>query len=193
MDQTLDLILLVTGWVVYYALHSLLAANTIKNWVESTAPGFFKYYRLLYSVVAVIGLLGMLYWNGSLATEYLIDRQIVVRYTSYVLSATGVIIIRIAFKEYDLKGFLGLRKEETAFKRSGILQRVRHPMYTGTILILIGFFLFTPTLPTLITVVCALGYLVIGIVLEERKLLEQFGPVYKKYKKEVPMLFPRLW
>ena len=178
---------------MYYSFHSVLAANSIKTWVENKNPRLFMYYRLMYAVVATVGLFIMLFWNGSIAAGYLLDRLTVVRYSSYILSAMGVIIIRLAFKEYDFSGFLGFRKEETAFKRSGILQRVRHPMYTGLILILIGFFLFTPTLPTLISVGCALGYLVIGITLEEKKLLVQFGAAYEKYKKEVPMLFPRLW
>ncbi len=193
MDQVSDLLFLMCGWFVYYSFHSVFASETVKGWTHQKLPAIWKRYRLIYSVLATIGLFLMLYWNGSIPSAYLLERTTTVRYSSYVISAIGVIIIRIAFKEYDLGGFLGFQDEEKSFRRSGILERVRHPIYTGLILILLGFFLFTPTLPTLVSVGCSFIYLVIGIYLEEKKLISQFGDQYLKYKVEVPMLFPRLW
>jgi methanethiol S-methyltransferase len=34
-------------------------------------------------------------------------------------------------------------------------------------------------------------YILVGAVLEERKLLHEFGDVYARYQQETPMLLPR--
>jgi protein-S-isoprenylcysteine O-methyltransferase Ste14 len=69
---------------------------------------------------------------------------------------------------------------------------MRHPIYTGTILITIGFWLFIPSILNLTTVLCVFIYLVFGIRLEEEKLINEFGEEYENFQQEVPMLFPSI-
>jgi protein-S-isoprenylcysteine O-methyltransferase Ste14 len=108
-----------------------------------------------------------------------------------MLATFGVIVIRQAFKQYSLKKFVGLNKDEGVFIDEGILKSIRHPLYAGTILIVVGFFFFSPTLSTLVSMICIFLYLPIGIYLEERKLVKKYGDQYLTYKKKVPMLLPR--
>jgi protein-S-isoprenylcysteine O-methyltransferase Ste14 len=126
-------------------------------------------------------------------SEDLFTREGFIRYISLILAAGGVIVIRSAFKIYKLSAFLGFSIEKEKFITSGILAHVRHPIYLGTILIAVGFWLFTPDLATLISVVCIFIYLPFGIYLEEKKLTRQFGKEYLDYKKKVPAIVPKLF
>jgi protein-S-isoprenylcysteine O-methyltransferase Ste14 len=107
-----------------------------------------------------------------------------------MLATFGVVVISQTFREHSALGFLGLKVESKKFIRSGILNKARHPIYSGTILIVVGFFLFIPTVATLLSTLCILSYLPIGIYLEEKKLLLEFGDSYAQYQSEVPALIP---
>ena len=75
-------------------------------------------------------------------------------------------------------------------KINGIHRFVRHPLYTGTILVVWGFFFVFPYLNNLIAVVLLTGYVIVGIRFEEKKLIAEFGEQYIHYMKKVPSLFP---
>ena len=182
---------LVLGWIIYFAIHSVLAADAVKDFFRNLLQRRFRFYRIFYSLISTAGLLGLLFLNAMISGELLLDPQGLVRYLSLMLATFGVIIVSRAFKHYDAASFIGLRQEEIKFSRSGILNYVRHPIYSGTILIVIGFFLFTPTTSTLISTLCVFSYLPIGIHLEEQKLIRQFGEEYIRYKAEVPSLIPK--
>jgi protein-S-isoprenylcysteine O-methyltransferase Ste14 len=55
---------------------------------------------------------------------------------------------------------------------------------------LVGYFLAVPTTTRLAFMACAVAYLIVGLSLEERKLLKQFGPAYVRYQQQVPWLIP---
>lgn len=184
--------LLALGWTIYFAIHSVLAADRVKIFFKNLLHSGFRFYRIVYSLLSTVGLLGLLFLNAIVGGKLVINPQGIVRYLSLMLATFGVIIVSRAFKEHDALSFVGFRQEEMKFNRSGILNYVRHPIYSGTILIVIGFFLFNPTLATLVSTVCIFVYLPIGIYLEEKKLVQLFGDQYIQYKKEVPSLIPRL-
>jgi protein-S-isoprenylcysteine O-methyltransferase Ste14 len=183
---------LILAWIVYFVLHSILAADGIKIFVAGISGSLFRFYRIMYSFISSIGLMALLILNASVTPITLFESKGFVRYLSLMLATFGVIVISQAFKQYRLISFLGIKQEMNEFTRNGILQHVRHPIYSGTILVVIGFFLFTPTLATLISVSCILIYLPIGIHFEEKKLIKQFGEQYLSYKREVPSVMPHL-
>ena len=102
-----------------------------------------------------------------------------------------------SFAHYDTIEFLGIKQmkgnlEEQGFLRQGILAYIRHPLYAGSILLLIGYLIFAPSIINLITVVCMILYFIVGSYFEERKLIKTFGEDYLKYKNEVPAFIPHL-
>jgi protein-S-isoprenylcysteine O-methyltransferase Ste14 len=70
----------------------------------------------------------------------------------------------------------------------GLYRWVRHPLYTaGLVLIWL-----TPVM-TLNIFSLNLGltiYLVVGALIEERKLVREYGEAYEEYRKRTPMLIP---
>lgn len=65
---------------------------------------------------------------------------------------------------------------------------MRHPIYTGTLLLMWAFPLMTVNILTLYLVLTL--YLFVGAKLEERRLLHEFGKQYSEYQQRVPMLIP---
>ena len=76
--------------------------------------------------------------------------------------------------------------------RGGIHDYVRHPLYSGTLLFIWGLFFSFPMLKNLIAMIIITGYVLVGIRLEEKKLLIEFGKAYADYMNRVPMLIPYL-
>ena len=71
---------------------------------------------------------------------------------------------------------------------------VRHPLYTGFMVLTFGLAIAVPFLETLMLAAITLVVLAIFIPKEERTLLEQYGKKYKEYAKRVPWkLIPKLY
>jgi protein-S-isoprenylcysteine O-methyltransferase Ste14 len=183
---------LIGAWAIYFSLHSLMARQNVKQWAAINLS-LNKYYRLVYSMISTIGLFALLVFNGLYDQTLIISRTKVIMYLSLMLATSGVLIISRSFKVYSLKKFLGLsKKEESELQIKGILKYVRHPIYCGTILIIIGYWFFNPTIATTVTCITTFLYLPIGILLEEKSLIREFGETYLNYKRKVPALIPKL-
>jgi len=73
---------------------------------------------------------------------------------------------------------------------SGSYSYIRHPQYTGFIIIMLGFLLQWPTLLTLVMFpILLIMYLRLAKT-EERESLEIFGDKYKEYMKKTPAFIP---
>jgi hypothetical protein len=68
---------------------------------------------------------------------------------------------------------------------------VRHPLYLGLI---IAFWVApTMTFGRLFFAAVLTAYIVVGLLLEERDLVAEFGATYQQYRRAVPMLLPRIF
>ncbi|MEQ8304504.1 MAG: NnrU family protein [Cyclobacteriaceae bacterium] len=187
-------ILLFLCWVLYFFLHSWLASTSAKHFAKTSFKFSDRSYRIFYVTLSSVGLILLLVFNSNIPAVLFFSNEGWLRYLSLVLTAFGVIIIKVSFREYDFEAFMGVKNPEgEAFSSNGILSKVRHPIYAGTILIVLGYFLFNPTMPTLVSMSCIFLYLPLGIYLEEQKLIKLYGEKYRKYKEEVPALFPTLF
>jgi protein-S-isoprenylcysteine O-methyltransferase Ste14 len=74
----------------------------------------------------------------------------------------------------------------------GIFARVRHPLYSVHILLAWSAFLMAPQLRVLISVIWFSIVLVVWMKLEEWALIQKFGDEYRNYKRQVPMMIPKL-
>lgn len=176
-------------WLGYFFLHSFLAADFVKKRFPDRA------YRLFYNFVATTLLLGIGYFLSVNRSAALFEQSGVSKFIALALTAYGVIVVRMSFRQYSVKAFLGLSKEieNESFKASGILSRVRHPLYSGTILICLGFVLYIPNVLNAVSVAWIFAYLPVGIWLEEKKLVKKYGRDYEDYKSKVPAVVPRLF
>ncbi len=191
-----DQYLILAGlWIMYFVLHSVFAATSIKNYFYTHLRFTIRSYRIVYTSLASFGLIAILLYASVMKDEYVFTAGKGIKYSGLFLSFWGIIILKASFKQYNLKEFLGLAEGTTGgmLHMRGILRKIRHPLYSATILLVVGFTLFIPKTSSFVTLACVLLYLVIGIYLEEKKLIDEFGETYLRYKNEVPMLVPRFW
>jgi protein-S-isoprenylcysteine O-methyltransferase Ste14 len=74
---------------------------------------------------------------------------------------------------------------------TGIRQHVRHPIYLGHLLEMLGWSIGTGLLVCGVLTAFALVTGIIMIRTEERELVERFGQAYRDYQKHVPAIIPR--
>jgi methanethiol S-methyltransferase len=187
-------LLLLFAWIVYCLLHSILAGSGFKSFLEKIPGGLFRYYRLAYTIFAALTLLLLLYFQYSFPSP-LLFRFALLKYISLVIFvAPGIAIMMISIIKYFklLSGVLSLYqpKPAAALMLDGVHKYVRHPLYSGTLLFVWGLFFIFPFLNNLVAVTVITGYVLVGIRIEEKKLLREFGNVYENYRSEVPTLVP---
>ena len=190
-----EILILIGFWAIYFSIHSLLAGFWLKSKLASSFPAFYRHYRIVYNIISLLGLVAILFYLATTPSTYLFNKNEGLQFLGLALSTWGLVFLRLAFKQYSWKEFLGVgpneRDQSPKLAMGGILEKVRHPIYTGTLLIVGGFFLFNPKVLNLVTMVCVIVYILIGMVLEERKLEKEFGDQYRQYKERVPGLIPR--
>jgi protein-S-isoprenylcysteine O-methyltransferase Ste14 len=74
---------------------------------------------------------------------------------------------------------------------SGPYARLRHPQYAAFVLIMFGFLLQWPTLPTLLMFPVLLAVYVRLARREEQEALAEFGEAYRAYQARTPAFLPR--
>ena len=187
-------------WLVYGTLHSVLAGNRVKQFFEQKMGKGYRWYRLLYNLLALLFLIVILAYQRTLPVERLWEFDWRIDLFGNILKYGSLLLVMIAISGYDLKEFSGLAFSSRnanagsgTLKTTGLLRYVRHPIYTGTLLFIWGLFAEEASIRNLIMAVCVTVYVRIGIVFEERKLVAEFGESYLTYRRRVAMLFPNFY
>lgn len=192
---------LVILWGAWCALHSTLISLSVTNALRKQFPDGFRYYRIIYNLIAVITLIPVLQYGFLLRGVSIVTWEGKLRIVQILIGAAGMFFFITGLRRYDLFQFLGIRQlngentcsvltDDCTLDTGGVLSAVRHPWYSAGILIVWARPL---DLSTLLTNLVICGYLVIGAMIEERKLTVQFGDHYKSYQRRVSMLFPFMW
>jgi protein-S-isoprenylcysteine O-methyltransferase Ste14 len=194
-------ILLVLIWSAWCGLHSALISMALTESLRRWFPNAFPYYRIFYNAVALLTLIPVLVYTDSIRGTPWFAWQGPWRLVQFLLILSALLLFFGGSRRYDFLQFLGLRqvKEEKAcsvltddcqLDTAGVLGMVRHPWYSGGILIVWARSL---DLSAILMNLVVSGYFVIGAYLEERKLVRQFGREYRLYQERVSMFFPLKW
>lgn len=191
MNEAILLIL----WSVYFYLHSLLAAPSVKAFfkmsfsIESDLA-----YRIGYNLFAFTGILILLWLQYIISSAILFKRSLISDCIAFGIMAPGLVLMIISIRNYDWPSFIGLTKEKKySLVITGMNKYVRHPLYSSTMLFASGFFIWQPYLKNLSLLILMWIYLAIGIIYEERKLVNTYGATYKDYQKTVKKMIPFIW
>jgi protein-S-isoprenylcysteine O-methyltransferase Ste14 len=186
--------ILLLSWGLFGLLHSLMAAPLCKKYVAILLGDKGRYYRLLYSLFAFLSLGAVLAVQFSIKSQEVASFPLLKYLVGLVIGLPGVVLMIISIRKYffnlsGVKVIVGEDKDPV-LELTGIHTYVRHPLYLGTLAMLWSVFLFFPLLNNLIACLAITVYTLIGIRLEERKLLQIFGRQYAEYRRHTPMLIP---
>ena len=106
--------------------------------------------------------------------------------------ASNVFIIAGFFLLSSAWGVLHKAQQTRSLASTGWYARCRHPQYIAFIIIMFGFLLQWPTLPTLVMFPILLVVYVRLAKREESIALEEFGDTYRQYMETTPAWMPKL-
>lgn len=188
-------ILLATGF--YGLVHSLLASRQAKNLVESwwSSEGV-RWYRMSYNIFAFITLLPLLALAVILPDSLIYSLPSPWDGLMVIIQLMGAVLAFVAARQTGLGYLAGLsqlmesnvRQLQNRLETGGLYRFVRHPIYTGALI-----FLWAAPQLTWNGFALRLGftlYFIIGGIVEEKRLVEEFGDEYHAYRLRTPMLIP---
>ena len=178
--------------------HSIMARPNFKRVWTRIVPRPIE--RSTYVLIScVVTAILMWQWCGITAVVWDVQ-QPVIRTALWGLFAAGwllVVLVSLMIDHFDLFGtrqvWLHLRGREyepLPFRVPMLYKQVRHPLYIGWAIA----FWATPTMTIghLLFAGVMTGYMGLAAIIEERDLVEYFGPQYEEYQRRVPMFLPRL-
>ena len=144
--------------------------------------------------VLIIGGFALLFWRrlsiGLLAWRFLPDSaSLAAAGFAITVLGIGIAIWARFFLGRNWSGVVTIKQDHHLIRR-GPYALVRHPIYAGLILAMLGTALTLGELRGLIGLAFALTHWWTKSQIEERFLLEQFGAEYAQYRREVKALIP---
>ncbi|MCX6164363.1 MAG: NnrU family protein [Ignavibacteriae bacterium] len=186
-------------WTGYVALHSYLISIRFTNLMTRLLKDYNAFYRLFYVIISLVLLIPLINYSGQIDDKVIITYESPYTIIRYILIYGSLLMFFWAFFfNYDSLSFFGIRQilnfrkerkinPSEEIKKNGLLGIMRHPMYLALIIYL---WCQTFRVVDIITNTLLTIYVIIGTLLEEKKLVMEFGDAYTKYQKEVPMLIP---
>jgi protein-S-isoprenylcysteine O-methyltransferase Ste14 len=196
----LELVLLALAWTAYGAVHSAMISEAVTGFLKRRLGAGFRFYRLAFNLVALVLLVPVVGYAVSLRGEPLIRWDGLWRAVRYAIDALAVVLFVAGARHYSLEQFLGISQlrggsagglaRRGGIESRGVLGVIRHPWYVGVVLVL-----WARDLDAASIVVSGVltAYLLVGTLLEERKLVHEFGDAYRDYQRRVSMFVPLKW
>ena len=182
---------------VFAVQHSVMARPAFKRWWTGVVPASCE--RSTYVLISSLLLILVFWqWRPIGTTIWHVEGWPAAMLTA--ICWIGWVIALASSWMIDHFDLFGLRQVSAAMRGAAaevqmlktplLYQGVRHPIMLGFLLA----FWATPhmTAGHLLFAVMTTGYVLVGVRLEERDLVAQFGPSYEQYRRRVPMLVPSL-
>ena len=193
--------ILVLLWTAWCVLHSFLISRPVDRFFRRRLKAGYRYTRLAYNLIAVASLVPVLAYTWTLEGPPFFTWDGPLRGVQALMLLTALFFFAAGGRRYDFLQFAGIRQvraqndctvltDDCSLDTDGILGVVRHPWYSGGILLVWANHLDVAAL--LVNSVITL-YFVLGAILEERKLAAEFGETYRVYQQNVSMLVPVKW
>ena len=177
--------------------HSIMARPAFRRWWTRIIPASCE--RSTYVLISSLLLILIFWqWRPIVTTIWVVEgwpaaMLTVTSWIGWLTALTSTYMID-HFELFGLRqvfdALRGAAARVLPFKTPLLYRLVRHPLMLGFLLV----FWATPhmTAGHLLFAVMTTGYILVGVRLEERDLVAQFGVSYEQYRRRVPMLVPRL-
>lgn len=178
-------IIFILRFILFAAVHSLFATSWAKKILHGNER---QGYRLFYNIASLV----MFGWVMSAYrnSEVLYFVPGVWSLIMYLLQLVVALILVSCLRQTGAGEFLGFTKHSTnSFTNTRWYSIVRHPLYFFSTL----FMVLNPvmTLQWLMLTIMGTVYFVIGGLIEEKRLVAEFGEAYREYQNCVPFIIPK--
>jgi protein-S-isoprenylcysteine O-methyltransferase Ste14 len=200
-DRLTAYTLLAVMWSLYCAAHSLTISPPFLQWVRARFPDGHRFHRLCFNIFSILALIPIAAYSLTLQSSPLFEWGGRLRWLQALLVMTGFALLWAGARAYDFKEFMGLAQiaspdvcrsigAKCELNTTGVLGLIRHPWYTAAF-----FLLWARNLDpaAVITNGVLTVYVIIGTILEERKLIAAYGQTYRDYQQNVSMFLPVKW
>lgn len=188
--------------LVFSILHSLLAGQRLKQFFRSRLGerAYYGVYRVGYNLFAAVSLLPVIWATYFLPAPIIWTTEGIIRPALLCVQGVGLAGLLVSLLQIDLGRFLGwsqlraylsrqpLPLPPEALQQGGVYALVRHPLYLFSLMVIWPMPVMTDAI--LMFNIGATLYFVLGSLLEEKRLIAAFGPVYADYQRRVPWLIP---
>jgi protein-S-isoprenylcysteine O-methyltransferase Ste14 len=184
--------------LLYGVLHSILASNQAKKLARTWGGEYAqRIFRLFYNLLATVTLLPVLALPAVLPDQLLYKIPYPWTLLSSAMQLLALLALAAGVLQTGLWSFLGVRQlvvgaedKPAQLVVSGLYSRMRHPLYTAGLV-------FIWLIPRMSVNFLALNlglslYLIVGAMVEERKLVTEYGDAYVRYREQTPMFLPGL-
>ena len=181
--------------LMFAMLHSFLAIPCIKERLMRFTGLNPSTYRLGYNIISLLAFGWVMAADQHSAVLY--EFSGITRYIFYSMQAALLVALASCLVNTGFISFLGLDILMKARDRGpqplatkGWYGIVRHPLYLLSIL----FMFLNPvmTVRWLLLACMATLYFMIGALIEEKRLLKEYGEAYIRYREQVPFVVPLL-
>jgi methanethiol S-methyltransferase len=181
---------------IFAVQHSVMARPSFKLWWTRIIPASCE--RSTYVLISsLLLILTFWQWRPIVMTIWRVEGVPAAMLTA--VFCIGILVTVMSTFQIDHFELFGLRQVVDAlrgaasrmqsFKTPLLYRLVRHPLMLGMLLT----FWATPhmTAGHLLFAVMSTAYILVGVRLEEKDLVAQFGASYEQYRRRLPMLVPR--
>jgi protein-S-isoprenylcysteine O-methyltransferase Ste14 len=176
---------------------------SVTNYLKTKFGSNYRFYRLFFNLIAFITITPVILYSANLKGPVVFYWDGMLSILRYALMAMSILLFILGAFKYDLLQLMGIRQiisgnsfsalsETGNIDTSGILGLMRHPWYLA-LMILLWVTHKDVFISKFIENIILTVYILIGTVLEERKLIIEYGDIYRDYQRRVSMLFPFKW
>lgn len=198
--STTSALLVNIGLITLFGLqHSIMARQGFKNWLKRFIPQAAE--RATFMLMSgIVTITAIVFWQALPGTVWSIENTAaqIILWSLYALGWTYLLLSTFITNHFELMGlrqvYLYLRNRAYSplpFTRKYMYRYSRHPMMLG---VLVGMWAVPVmsvshfAMASLLTI-----YIVIGVLLEERDLVKNFGETYRMYQKEIATFIPKIF
>jgi len=189
-----DYAVFIVRCILFGVAHSLFAAKRIKQAFSRVAGREPRLYRLIYNLasLAMFGWVMAAYRTSPL----LYAAPGIWQWVLYAAQLAAAAAIFSCVRQTGAGDFLGISQLRSASAQPrklvtyGWYARVRHPLYLYSTLFLV----LNPVMTAqwLLLTIFSVAYFIVGGMIEEHRLLKEFGDEYNRYRQRVPFMIPSI-
>lgn len=172
-------------FLLFAFLHSLFATERVKSRLSGSNTA----YRICYNLASAVCFAWVMAADNNSRILYVAPG--VWSLFMYLAQCLVAVILYGCLRQTGIPAFLGLRPlQHHKLSTTGWYGLVRHPLYLFSMV----FLLLNPVMSIrwLLLTVFSLVYFIAGGMIEERRLLVEYGDEYRDYQAHVPFMLPDL-